>query len=252
MRLLLTNDDGFDAEGLRALAEAAGGLGEIHVVAPNRAYSCMSHGVTQYDDVHVSTREVPGLGHCHIVDGTPADCVRIGLSAGVIPRPDVVLAGINHGGNLGVDIYYSGTIAAVREAAILGVPAIACSQYRVKDTPVDWSRAAVLARRVLPRLLEQPHEPGLHWSVNLPHYDGSDGDPPARVKRIGLAPLDVTFESGDTGPEGRPFRPAGVYRNRPVEPDSDVEHVFGGGIAVTPLGLNVIAAPLPQLDLSDI
>ncbi len=252
MRLLLTNDDGFDAAGLLALANAVRGLGEIHVVAPDRPWSCMSHGVTQYGEIHVTERDVPGLGRCHLVNGSPADCVRIGLSAGCIPKPDVVLSGINHGGNLGIDVFYSGTIAAVREAAILGVPAIACSQYRKNQIEIDWARASTWVRPVIQRLIDVPPTSGLYWSVNLPHPDTINGQPPVRVLPTGLAAAPVTFEESngqdDGQQDGRRYQYSNAYQDRPIDPDSDVEHVFGGGISVTPLGLNTVVTDIPKIE----
>ena len=252
MHLLLTNDDGIDAEGLRALAEAVDGLGEIHVVAPDRTYSCLSHGITQDADIHVSWRDVPGLGRCCVVDGTPADCVRFGIASGAIPKPDVVLAGINHGGNLGVDIFYSGTVAAVREAAILGFPAIACSQYHKRNRKVDWPVAARHLRRVLEPLLVQPSMPGLHWNVNLPFLDEATARPAIRTTRVDVAAPPVEFElNGEEHPKGKAYRNTARYAHRPVLPGTDVEHVFGGGISVTPLHLDMMATAAPSVDFRD-
>ena len=249
MHLLLTNDDGFDAEGLRALAEAVDGLGEIHVVAPDRPYSCMGHGITQDADIHVTWRDMPGLGRCCVVDGTPADCVRFAIASGAVPKPDVVLAGINHGGNLGVDIFYSGTVAAVREAAILGFPAIACSQYRKRNREVDWRVAAGQLRRALEPLMVQPHVPGLHWNVNLPFPADATPRPDIRTTRVDVAAPPVVFElNGEDHPKGKAYRNTARYDHRPVLPNTDVEHVFCGGIAVTPLHLDMRATAAPSVD----
>ncbi len=136
MRLLLTNDDGIDAPGLRALEEAARHLGEAVVVAPEEVQSGCSHQVTTHGPIRV--REVsPGR---YALDGTPADCVRIGLQH-VVPDAAWVLSGINMGGNLGADVYHSGTVAAAREAVLHGWPAVALSHYRRRDVPIDWDRA---------------------------------------------------------------------------------------------------------------
>src|SRR5262245_1031781 len=112
MKLLLTNDDGIEADGLRALLSAVRGLGEPVVVAPVGPQSGVSHAVTTDAPVRVESRG----GH-FAVHGTPADCIRVGLHR-LCPDAGVVLSGINHGGNLGADVYYSGTVAAVREAVL--------------------------------------------------------------------------------------------------------------------------------------
>ncbi len=119
MKLLLTNDDGIDADGLRTFLAASTGLGEPVVVAPAGPQSGVSHAVTTDSIVRVETR-----GRGFAVHGTPADCVRIGLHW-LCPDAGLVLSGINHGGNLGADVYYSGTVAAVREAVLHGWSGIA-------------------------------------------------------------------------------------------------------------------------------
>src|SRR5262245_53768028 len=124
MKLLLTNDDGIDAPGLRALLAAAQPLGEPVVVAPARAHSGCSHRVTTDGPFRVAARP-DGFA----VEGTPADCVRVALHD-VAPDIAWVLSGINAGGNLGADVYHSGTVAAVREAVLHGLPGVALSQYR--------------------------------------------------------------------------------------------------------------------------
>src|SRR6185369_980597 len=161
MRILLTNDDGIDAPGLRALHQAAAPLGEPWVIAPCDAHSGCSHRVTTDDLLHVDRREPGWIA----VTGTPADCVRVALH-GVAPRVDWVLAGINAGGNLGADVWHSGTVAAVREAALHGRPGIAVSHYRRKGFDFDWERAAAWALPVLRDLMDRPWQPGTFWNVN--------------------------------------------------------------------------------------
>src|SRR5262249_7116594 len=113
MKLLLTNDDGIEAPGLRALADAAAALGASVAVAPRHAHSGCGHRVT----TDAPIRLIPHGPDWYALDGTPADCVRVGLHS-VVPEADWVLAGLNEGGNLGVDVHHSGTVAAVREAVL--------------------------------------------------------------------------------------------------------------------------------------
>src|SRR5688572_17400184 len=136
MKFLVTNDDGIDAPGLKALAEAAAQLGEAVVVAPTETLSGCSHRVTTSQPIRVIPRPLSA----YAVEGTPADCVRVALH---LVAPDVawVLSGINAGGNLGADVWHSGTVAAVREAVLHGFPGIAVSQYRKRGMEVDWRRA---------------------------------------------------------------------------------------------------------------
>src|SRR5438105_5274830 len=164
MRFLLTNDDGIDAPGLAALAAAATDLGELAIVAPVEAHSGCSHKVTTQDAILVDL-----LGKQRAaIHGTPADCVRVALHR-YYPDFDWALAGINSGGNLGADVYLSGTVSAVREAVLHGRPGIAFSYYKRRELDFDWQRAARWVRRLLPDVLAESAEPGVFWNVNLPH-----------------------------------------------------------------------------------
>src|SRR5262245_41246546 len=144
MKFLLTNDDGIDAPGLEALAQAAAALGHAVWIAPHIHLSGCSHRVTTGGPIRVEPRGENRFA----LDGTPADCVRIGL-AHLAPEVDWVLAGLNEGGNLGADVHHSGTVAAVREAALHGKPGIALSQYRKRGAEVDWARAIHWMQSVL-------------------------------------------------------------------------------------------------------
>jgi 5'-nucleotidase len=122
MRILVTNDDGYLALGIRALAQAAAEIGDVHVVAPDREQSATSHSLTMHHPLRV--REVRDA---QVVDGTPTDCVVLAVGELMEGRPDIVFSGINHGANLGDDVLYSGTVAGAMEATILGIPAVALS-----------------------------------------------------------------------------------------------------------------------------
>ena len=232
MRLLLTNDDGIDAPGLAALKVAARGLGDLVVVAPSGPQSGCGHVVTTHRPVEWTER-----GDEFAVAGTPADCVRLALHhlAGDV---DWVLSGINAGGNLGADVYLSGTVAAAREAAFHGLPAIAVSQYVAKGREIDWDEAARLAAGVVRDLMARPLEPGAFWGVNLPHPVVVDGwvecplDPSPLPLTYAVEPGRATY--------------AGVYHDRKRRPGGDVDVCFSGRIAVTRLAIGggaPVAAP---------
>src|SRR3954449_11082045 len=136
MKLLLTNDDGVDAPGLAALAEAAQTIGDPIIVAPAEPQSGVSHRVTWQDGVRIEARGERRFA----IHGTPADCTRLGLLH-LVPDAKWILSGINHGANLGADVYYSGTVAAVREAVLHGWPGIALSYYHLAEGGFDWKRA---------------------------------------------------------------------------------------------------------------
>src|SRR5436190_20332434 len=163
MKFLVTNDDGIDAAGLAALVNAVAGLGDPVVVAPVGPQSGVSHRVTWQEGVRIERRDEKR----YAIHGTPADCVRLGLLK-VVPDAKWILSGINHGANLGADVHYSGTVAAVREAVLHGWPGIAVSHYRKSGVPYDWDRAAKWVGPILADLVARPIEPGLFYNVNLP------------------------------------------------------------------------------------
>jgi 5'-nucleotidase len=224
MKLLLTNDDGVDAAGLAALLDAARSLGDPLVVAPTGPQSGVSHAVTTGAAVRVEERS-PGR---FAVSGTPADCVRVGLHR-LCPDAAWVLSGINHGGNLGADVYYSGTVAAVREAVLHGWPGVALSHYRKRGMEFDWLRAAGWVARVLADLLARPVVPGAFYNVNLPHLRPEDADPEVVFCSLDPHPLPLSYRHEDGG--GMHYD--GDYHTRSRVGGGDVDVCFGGRIAVT-------------------
>jgi 5'-nucleotidase len=238
MEMLLTNDDGIGAPGLEALYWAVRDLGTARVVAPSESQSGASHAMSDRAPLRVHPHPFPGTASAHAVDGRPADCVRLGLSH-YAARASWVLSGINSGGNLGVDVYYSGTVGAAREAAILGRPAIAVSQYIRDPDTLDWERSARWAAQVIRQILAQPSRPGRFWNVNLPHPEEG-----ARLGGIVNAPLAVDphnldYHRDDHSAEVSVFHYRGRYQDRPRPDGSDVDVVFSGRISVTPMSLDV-------------
>ena len=226
MKILVTNDDGWDAPGLAVLKSLAAELGEVYVVAPKDPHSYAGHRVTEGGPLVL---EETGSNQFHLT-GTPADCVRVALRS-VFPDIDWVLSGINRGGNLGVDVYPSGTVAAAREAALLGKPALAISQYKRREMEIQWEHSQKLARPVLEQLLATAWFSKTYWNVNLPHLEAGAVAPVIRCEPDN-EPLDVRFRR-----EGTEFRYAGTYRDRPFTPGRDVEHCFNGAITVSQLQL---------------
>jgi 5'-nucleotidase len=226
MRLLCTNDDGIDAPGLQALLEAVGSLGEPIVVAPLEHVSGCSHRVTTSQPLRLHSHREPHLA----IDGTPADCVRVGLHLDA--AVDWVLSGINEGGNLGADVHISGTVAAVREAVLHGKPGVALSHYHRRGRPIDWATAAAWGRAVLEELLARPWTPGTFWNVNLPHLEPGAARPDVVFCPLEPGPLPLSFRR-----EGDLLHYNGDYHQRPRRRGSDVDVCFGGNIAVTELRL---------------
>ncbi len=149
MKIVVTNDDGYDQPGLAALVESVKALGEVWVVAPATPQSNVGHRVTMRKPIRVDCSD----SHTFVVHATPADCTRLAVKQ-LVPDVDWVIAGINPGANLGSDVYQSGTVAAAREAAILGVRAMAVSQYIARDWTVDWPAARCRLPGFLASILE--------------------------------------------------------------------------------------------------
>jgi 5'-nucleotidase len=223
MRFLVTNDDGINAPGLAALETAIRAFGDVVVVAPDRHLSGCAHQTTT-DRSLVLVRDSEGR---HSLDGTPVDCARVGLGH-IAPETDWVVSGINNGGNLGADLYRSGTVAAVREAAMLGKPGIAISQYRRRDSAADWGRAARWTADVVRLLLAKPAETGIYWNVNLPDLLDHAATPEIVFCPMDPHPLPVEYQILE-----RRFRYATNYHERPRAAGHDVDVCFSGAIAVT-------------------
>ena len=237
MPLILTNDDGVDAPGIRALRQALGNKGLI--IAPMDHLSGCSHQLTGRRPMRVERRD----RHTYALDGTPADCARLGIHHqdkilhaddrdGVSGDLTWVVSGINAGANLGVDTYSSGTVAAVREAAFYRVPGIAISHYIRRRHPIDWDAVVPLAAKVLDKVMSLPIESGMFWNINLPHPDSYDPEPDIVFCPLCTQPMPTEYALEEEG-----FRYAGVFGDRLRDPNADVDICLSGKVAVTAIHL---------------
>ncbi len=224
MNFLITNDDGIDAAGLAALRAAAESLGQPLIVAPAKCHSGGGHQITTHDPIRVSRRAET----CYVIEGTPADCVRVGLTR-LAPETDWVLAGINHGGNLGADLFMSGTAAAVREGVLHGKPGIAVSHYHRKGIdPLDWLRASRWLAPIIGELMQRPWSTGTFWNVNLPHLPAGAADPEVVFCALDPSPLPVDYET-----TGELLLYNGNYHQRRRQAGTDIDHCFSGRISIS-------------------
>ncbi len=221
MTIILTNDDGIDAPGIRALSKALGGEGII--VAPKDPHSGCGHRVTTHKPIHLDKRSLTE----YAVDGTPADCTRIAVKH-INKQTKWVLSGINAGGNLGVDVYISGTVAAVREAAMLCIPGFAISHWIIRPLTITWELASKWTEKVLNFLWDKPLETGHFWNVNLPHLETNSPEPEIIFCEGSIHPLPVNYRV-----EGDLFYYHGEYAKRERSQGTDVDVCFSGNIAVT-------------------
>jgi 5'-nucleotidase len=247
-RILVTNDDGIQAPGLKALEKSLAPLGEVTVVAPDREMSATSQSIS----LHMPLR-IHELDERHYaVGGTPADAVIIALHHLLPAKPDLVVSGINPGGNLGENVVYSGTVAAAMEATLHGVPAIAISLASRKRK--DFSAAAAFATQLAAKVLEEGLPRGIMLNVNVPR-DGVRG---VRITRQSQKiSQNVVIEQED--PRGRPYYWLDETSNLGlVEPDSDYAAILAHDVSITPLqvdrtdyaSLNHLSGWLPALQMT--
>ena len=225
LKIVVTNDDGYDQPGLAALVDAVQPFGQVWIVAPATPQSNVGHRVTMREPIRVDRPD----GQTHVVHATPADCTRLTIKE-LVPGVDWIFAGLNPGANLGSDVYQSGTVAAAREAALLGVRSVAVSQYIAAGISIDWKAAQIQTHRCLADILGSPLKAGQFWNVNLPSPITAD------------TKLDIQFCPLDTNPhryryvqDNGGYLYKGIIHDRPRTAGSDVDVCFGGRISVTRL-----------------
>lgn len=236
--ILVTNDDGVNSPGLLALKQALEAVGQVTVFAPDRNWSAAGHSKTMHKPLRIHRVTLADGSPAYSTNGAPSDCVGLALLGAIPQPPDLVVSGINQGGNLGHDITYSGTVAGAMEAVVGGVPAIAVSldAREWADFAAVTAAVARLARLILANGLP----PNLLFNVNAPPI------PSAQVKGIVVTRLgqrvyrDVLIERAD--PKGQPYYwiggepPSGV-----VENGTDIGAVANGYISITPLSMDMTA-----------
>jgi 5'-nucleotidase len=246
---LLTNDDGVYAPGLRALRAELMKLGEVVVVAPATEQSAVGHSITLLTPLLVQeVTDDDGRPMGWAVEGRPADCVKLALLELLPPAlPDIVVSGLNAGSNCGINVLYSGTVAAAVEGSFFDRTSIAVSLEYTKVKPLDFTRAAGIARQVIEQLLAQNPPPATLFNVNIPSFDRG----PTRGVRVvpqDLAPYLETFDRR-TDPRGRVyFWSTPDFTCPDPHPDTDVTVLGEGYVTVTPLQFNLThAAMLEQM-----
>ena len=233
MKIILTNDDGIDAPGLETLATCVRDAGDIIIVAPAQPQSGIGHRITVRTPIRVKKIDTRAFR----VEGTPADCSRIALKQ-LVTDADMVIAGINPGANLGSDVYHSGTVAAAREAAILGCPAIAISQFIARDQQIDWDITGHHAKPVLTMLMDRQLPRAHFWNVNLPHplMKGTESD-------FQFCSLDTHPHRYEYVKDGDEYTYNGSIHERPRDPGTDVAVCFDEGkVAITRIGVGSVSA----------
>jgi len=237
VHILLTNDDGIEAAGLKALTVRVRALGRVTVVAPDRERSGVGHAITLGGRLGCRRPADDGAVIRYAVAGTPADCIKLAVSA-LVERPiDLVLSGVNAGANVGVSALYSGTVAAVIEAAMVGLPAAAISLAGTgeRQTRAGLDRAADIAVGLIEHLLRAGAVGAAPLNINVPPF--RDTWPIGwRVTRQSLAPYKDEFTEAD---EADAFCLATGESRCETDPDTDLCQLLRGYVTVTPLGFDL-------------
>ena len=240
-RILVSNDDGIGSPGIKLLEEIARDLSpDVWVVAPEQEQSASSHSLTTRRPLRMS--EVTPQRYC--VDATPADCVMLAVKHLLRDRrPDLVLSGINAGGNVGEDLTYSGTVAAAMEATLLDIPAIALSQHSLDGEPIPWQTAAHFAPEVIRRLTQLPWPAHTLININFPATSLEDVGGIAVTSQGKRAIADNLTERLD--PRGRPYYWIGPIReDGAAEAGTDIAAINDKQISITPIYLDLTNIPV--------
>ena len=236
MRILLSNDDGVFAPGLAALRAAAEEMGEVTVAAPQSGQSAVGHAITLDDPLEVQDVALPGGGSALSIAGRPADCVRLAIRRLLPSLPDLVLSGINAGANVGVNVFYSGTVAAAAEAAMLGIPAVAISAACATGE-YDFAAAGRACRWVLRCLIDGGLSAGELLNVNVPAGPGAQ---PCGVRVVPQSTAEISdvYHLCRSEGDSRAYHLGAKY-SFAHQADTDVHALAEGFITVTPLHVDM-------------
>ncbi len=241
MTILITNDDGIFAPGLKALYLELAALEEVAVVAPDTEQSAVGHSISLSNPLRVKQVTLDGGIQGWSVTGTPADCVKIALAELLPRRPHLVVSGINLGPNVGINVLYSGTVSAATEAAILGLRAMAFSLNTYKEA--DFAAAARLARQIINRFRDwSGWQPKVCLNINLPALPG-DQVQGIRVVRQDTGPLVERFERRVDPRERVYYWLAEINERRNLDLDTDFGALQAGFITVTPISFDLTHYP---------
>ncbi|KLU04896.1 5-nucleotidase SurE [Rhodopirellula islandica] len=237
MRILLTNDDGVHAPGLAALRQQLRHLGEVITVAPATEQSGVGHSITYLTPLVPKSIHRDGVHWAWAVEGSPADCVKLSLAELFAEEPiDLVVSGINNGLNAGINVLYSGTVAAAIEGAFFGVTSVAVSLENSDDN--DFDAAAVIARNVIGEIVRHKESQGGLFNLNVPTA-ATESASEVKVVPMGLAQYGRRYEKRQD-PGGRDYYWAlWTQPNKPPAEMTDVTQLREGYVTLTPLCFNL-------------
>ena len=232
MRVLVTNDDGVFAEGLRVLVRELSQVAEVLVIAPERQQSATGHAITLHKPLRLEPVQIEGADEAYASNGTPADCVIL-ASLSDLPQPDMVISGINAGANMGEEVLYSGTVSAAMEGALQGIPSLAVSVCAYTDVLYDGP-AQFVARLIGSLEHSWPLPPDTFFNLNFPNVPAGELGP-AQLTRLGRRQYSNILSKRED-PRGRPYY---WFSGSPVESDcgegTDIQATRQGFVSLTPV-----------------
>ncbi len=236
IKVLISNDDGIFANGIKTLAERLALNYEVYVVAPDRERSATSHSLTLHKPLRVDEVEMNnGVVKAYAVTGTPSDCIKIALNAILDIRPDIVVSGINHGPNLGADVLYSGTVSAALEGAVNGIPSVAVSLINGYDKNADFHPGAEFIAQFIPKVVSEGLPPKTVLNTNIPAVPLSDISG-VKMTALGVRMYTDTYERRVDPRNQVYYWLAGEIIDDSDEPsDSDVVALRNNMISVSPV-----------------
>ena len=237
MKILLTNDDGIYSEGIQILKNQLDNIAEVIVIAPDRERSTIGHAMTLRKPLRIKKVKVDGIFWGFSLDGTPADCVIVGLLEIMKnEKPDLVVSGINHGPNLGDDIIYSGTVSAAMEGAMRNIPSLAVSLAGFED--FQFESAALFTKKIAYDLVKNNLPSNLVLNINFPNivYEEIKG---VEVTRHGKRVYQNEVKIIDDPKGTSHYWLGGELPEGNIEPDTDFEAIYNNKVSITPLSLDL-------------
>lgn len=240
IKILISNDDGIHAEGIKTLAERLSQKYDVYVVAPDRERSAMGHALTLHKPLRVDEVDMGGkIKAAYAVTGTPSDCVKIALNAVLDVKPDLIVSGINHGPNLGGDVIYSGTVSAAMEGAIHGLPSMATSLLNGYDKNADFRPGADFITELVPKVLEATLPPKTLLNVNIPAVPVDDMTG-VKITTLGVRMYTDTYERRVDPRNQVYYWLAGEILDATEEAeDSDIQAIRNNMLSITPVTLDM-------------
>ncbi len=238
MNILISNDDGIYSEGIYELAKRMTKLGKVSVVAPDKEQSAVGHAITMHQPLRCRKIKLHDLEvDAWWVNGTPADCVKIGVETLLEERPQLIVSGINKGENLGIDVIYSGTVSAAIEGSIFNIPSIAVSYAVHGDS--DFSLPAEIASDLIEQILKNGDGGRMLLNMNIPARDSIEELKGVKITKLGVKKYRNNFEERKDPRGNSYYWLAGDLIEDEIEKDTDIYAVRNGYISITPMKVDL-------------